>query len=698
MHARRKARTPNPRRAPPPEARAPACTPILRPAPAPIFPSAGGTWPPVLKRMHHSIQYEDHQSMKAHSIPQHHMKVFLDSLSSQGPEEVQQFVHSPISVYQQGNHYIYMGSTDVSGPLLELVHPVTSPLQHPALSYCGPLEQQHIQVYHTQSQQGHQIEMQQNHLVKQVQLQIEAQPSPEGQFNTPTSERERRLSCISQPMKKRKIDMPLEDNYSNSQSSLQNIPITVLTMPSHTQQQAYNSLQQELLTVDGNQLYGLAPATGTNGHLPDVESWAVCPPRAICPEAQNMVNTPVYRDACGIIQIGEMAMNMTSIKLEESKDNFQAVSEARKSIQESPIPSTPCFPVQCVNKNGNTHLPLAVQSGKRMYQSAEYWDEQQVQDSQSLPHLQIQTDLHHPFKLKPEEGANFWKSWAQIKNEDVWKDAGKNPQGFGRRKPMTFREDVLSVPIAELNYGLCLMTKEARKQDGSSYEADMLYYLFLCIQKYMFDNDRIDNIFADLYYVKFLERLHGVMKGWCPRVSPSGYVLSSCIMEEMLWDCKQLGAHSPATLLFTLMYFNTKYFILKTVEQHAQLAFSKILKQTRKNTGIGKDKCSIIRFLRLYGQILGGRKDETYVEQPENPDNPLQCPIKLYDFYCFKCPQGVKGPSDAFYLVPEPVVAPNSPIWYSAQPVKVDVMEQMLTRILVVKEVQEAHAKTHISA
>ncbi|XP_067420454.1 transcriptional regulator QRICH1-like isoform X2 [Emydura macquarii macquarii] len=647
--------------------------------------------------MYHSIHYEDHQSMKTHSIPQHHMKVFLDSLSSQGPEEVQQFVSSPISVYQ-GNHYLYMENTDVAGPLLELVHPITSPLQHPALSYCGPLEQQHIQMYHTPPQPGHQIEMQQNNLVKQVQLQIETQPAPAGQFNTLTSEREIRLSCISQPMKKRKIDMPVEENYANSQGSLQNIPITVLTMPRHTQQQAYNSLQQELLTVDSNQLYGLAPATETNGQLPDVESWTICPTPAICPEAQNMVNTPVYRDACGIIQIGEMAMNMTSIRLEESKDNIQAVSEVRKSIQESPVPSTPCFPVQYVNKNGNRHFPLAVQNGKRMYQSSEYWDEQQVQDSQSLPNLQRQTDLHLLSKLKPEEGANFWKNWTHTKNEDVWKDAGKNPQGFGRRKRVTFREDVLSVPIAELNYGLCLMTKEARKQDGSSYEADMLYYLFLCIQKYMFDNDRIDNIFADLYYVKFLERLHEVMKGWYPRVSPFGYVLSSCIMEEMLWDCKQLGAHSPATLLFTLMYFNTKYFILKTVEQHAKLAFSKILKQTRKNTGIGKDKCSTIRLLRLYAQILGGRKDEIYVEQLENPDNPLQCPIKLYDFYCFKCPQGAKGPSDAFYLVPEPVVAPNSPIWYSAQPVKVDVMEQMLTRILMVKEVQEAHAKTHISA
>lgn len=61
-------------------------------------------------------------------------------------------------------------------------------------------------------------------------------------------------------------------------------------------------------------------------------------------------------------------------------------------------------------------------------------------------------------------------------------------------------------------------------------------------------------------------------------------------------------------------------------------------------------------------------------------------------------PQGARGPTDAFYLVPEAVVAPNSPIWYSGQPVNEEVMEQMLTRILLVKEVQETHASSRISA
>lgn len=28
--------------------------------------------------------------------------------------------------------------------------------------------------------------------------------------------------------------------------------------------------------------------------------------------------------------------------------------------------------------------------------------------------------------------------------------------------------------------------------------------------------------------------------------------------------------------------------------------------------------------------------DEMFEEQIEDPDNPLRCPIKLYDFYLFK--------------------------------------------------------------
>ena len=136
----------------------------------------------------------------------------------------------------------------------------------------------------------------------------------------------------------------------------------------------------------------------------------------------------------------------------------------------------------------------------------------------------------------------------------------------------------------------------------------MLYYIFLCIQKYLFENGRVDDIFSDLYYVRFTEWLHEVLKDVQPRVTPLGYVLPSHVTEEMLWECKQLGAHSPSTLLTTLMFFNTKYFLLKTVDQHMKLAFSKVLRQTKKNPSNPKDKSTSIRYLKALGIHQTGQK------------------------------------------------------------------------------------------
>lgn len=58
--------------------------------------------------------------------------------------------------------------------------------------------------------------------------------------------------------------------------------------------------------------------------------------------------------------------------------------------------------------------------------------------------------------------------------------------------------------------------------------------------------------------------------------------------------------------------------------------------------------------------------------------------------FLYVSPQSAKGRNDTFYLTPEPVVAPNSPIWYSTQPIPKEQLEQMLARILVVREIQEA--------
>lgn len=51
------------------------------------------------------------------------------------------------------------------------------------------------------------------------------------------------------------------------------------------------------------------------------------------------------------------------------------------------------------------------------------------------------------------------------------------------RQPLRFQEDLVSSAVAELNLGLALMTQEARGLDEQPFSSDVLYYVFLCIQK-----------------------------------------------------------------------------------------------------------------------------------------------------------------------------------------------------------------------
>lgn len=617
----------------------------------------------------------------------------------------------------------------------------TPSLQSPSASQ---LQAAQIQVQHVQAaQQIQAAEIPEEHIPhQQIQAQLVAgqslaggqqiqiqtvgalSPPPSQQGSPREGERRVGTASVLQPVKKRKVDMPITVSYAISGQPV----ATVLAIP-QGQQQSYVSLRPDLLTVDSAHLYS---ATGTITS-PTGETWTIpvysAQPRGD-PQQQSITHIAIPQEAYNAVHVSSSPTALAAVKLEDDKEKMVGTTSVVKNSHEEVVQTlaNSLFPAQFMN--GNIHIPVAVQAVAGTYQNTaqtvHIWDPQQqpqqqtpqeqtpptqqqqqqqlqvtcsaqtVQVAEVEPQSQPQPspELLLPNSLKPEEGLEVWKNWAQTKNAELEKDAQNRLAPIGRRQLLRFQEDLISSAVAELNYGLCLMTREARNGEGEPYDPDVLYYIFLCIQKYLFENGRVDDIFSDLYYVRFTEWLHEVLKDVQPRVTPLGYVLPSHVTEEMLWECKQLGAHSPSTLLTTLMFFNTKYFLLKTVDQHMKLAFSKVLRQTKKNPSNPKDKSTSIRYLKALGIHQTGQKvtDDMYAEQTENPENPLRCPIKLYDFYLFKCPQSVKGRNDTFYLTPEPVVAPNSPIWYSVQPISREQMGQMLTRILVIREIQEAIA------
>ncbi|XP_076373398.1 zinc finger protein without children isoform X3 [Tachypleus tridentatus] len=292
------------------------------------------------------------------------------------------------------------------------------------------------------------------------------------------------------------------------------------------------------------------------------------------------------------------------------------------------------------------------------------------------------------FCLKFTFGVKAWKHWVVQKNYQLEK-------GSQSRKLKLFKTDLLQLSPDELNYSLCLFVKEVRKPNGEEYAPDSIYYLCLGIQQYLFENQRIDNIFTDPYYEKFTECLNEVLQKFEVTLATDVTYVSR-VEEEVLWESRQLGAHSPHVLLNTLMYFNTKYFLLTTVDDHMQLSFSHIMKHWRKNSTTSRTAPTIKNaLLRYYPPMKDGEKkrkfEQAVLEQTENLDNPLRCPVKLYEFYLSKCPECVKTRTDAFYLYPERSCVPDSPVWYSTQPVGKDAIQKVLQRIKMVREISELY-------
>ncbi|XP_075687847.1 transcriptional regulator QRICH1 isoform X2 [Rhinoderma darwinii] len=665
-----------------------------------------------------SIQQQNQQEQQI-QVQSHQMQV------QQSPQQVSGQQLSPqLNVHQSNEHPIQVqiqGSSQSQTAQNLQTQSLQSPNPSQQLSN-SQLQVSQIQVQHVQpGQQIQPSDIQDDHIQhQQIQAQLVAgqsvgsgiqiqtagalSPQPSQQGSPRDGERRSSTSNVLQPVKKRKVDMPITLSYAISGQPL----AAVLAIP-QGQQQSYVSLRPDLLTVDSAHLYG---ATGTITS-PTGETWTipVYSANSRCDlQQQNITHIAIPQEAYNTVHVTGSPSSVAAVKLEDDKDKM--VKNVHEEVVQTLANSL--FPAQFMN--GNIHIPVAVQAVAGAYQNAaqtvHIWDPQQqtalhehvhqhqqqhsLQVAEVEPQQQPSPDLMLPNVLKPEEGLEVWKHWAQTKNAELEKDSHNRLAPIGRRQLLRFQEDLVSSAVAELNYGLCLMTKESRNGEGEPYDPDVLYYIFLCIQKYLCENGRVDDIFSDPYYIKFTEWLHQVLKTFQTRITPLGFVIPSHVTEEMLWECKQLGAHSPATLLTTLMFFNTKYFLLKTVDQHMRLAFSKVLRQTKKNPSNPKDKSTSIRYLKALGIHQTGQQkgfpvsDDMYAEQSENPENPLRCPIKLYDFYLFKCPQSVKGRNDTFYLTPEPVVAPNSPIWYSTQPISREQMEQMLTRILIVREIQEA--------
>ncbi|XP_024072787.1 zinc finger MYM-type protein 2 isoform X2 [Terrapene carolina triunguis] len=316
-----------------------------------------------------------------------------------------------------------------------------------------------------------------------------------------------------------------------------------------------------------------------------------------------------------------------------------------------------------------------------------------VSEYQSHDDSSENSECSFPFKYA--YGVNAWKHWVKTRSLD---EDLPVLEELKSTKSVKLKEDLLSHTVAELNYGLSRFVNEIRRPNGENYTPDSIYYLCLGIQEYLYGSNRKDNIFINPSYETFEQELNKILKSWQPSILPDGSIFSR-VEEDYLWRIKQLGSHSPFALLNTLFYFNTKYFGLKTVEQHLRLSFGTVFRQWKKNPRTMDSKaCLRYQVSSLCGadsedKITTGKRkhedDEPVFEQIENTSNPARCPVKMFECYLSKSPQNLNQRMDVFYLQPECSVSSDSPVWYTSTSLDRNTLEHMLVRVLLVKDIYD---------
>ncbi|XP_026155953.1 zinc finger MYM-type protein 4-like isoform X2 [Mastacembelus armatus] len=288
-------------------------------------------------------------------------------------------------------------------------------------------------------------------------------------------------------------------------------------------------------------------------------------------------------------------------------------------------------------------------------------------------------------KLNHMYGVKAWRNWVQQRN--------KQPQ---EPSEVDIKEDILQCDSAELSFALSRFIKEVRRPNGEAYGPDSIFYLCLGIQQFLFMKGRIENIFTDKLYSQFANEITGMLRLWKPKTLPRGGGVVSRVEESYLWECKQLGAYSPIVLLNTLVFFSTKHFCFTTLAQHQGLSFTNFTLRSKSSSRAGTvqylhyQRSSTATSSRPQTERFRKRQTESEadLEMRENVTNPLQCPVRLYEFYLSRCPESVKKRAGVFYLQPEENVHNHSSHWYTSQPLESATLQSMLTRILAVREVQ----------
>ncbi|KAF6204691.1 hypothetical protein GE061_018852 [Apolygus lucorum] len=367
-----------------------------------------------------------------------------------------------------------------------------------------------------------------------------------------------------------------------------------------------------------------------------------------------------------------------------SLENMDRVIDTMKEILEKSLrPNQSSSPPTAGQSSGTSNV-LTISGGRKKRDL-----EDDDSDDEEIPSKRSRVeDVTSPetsnslvkMKLKYMLGPNTWRHFVKNWNESL-------------EESEKLETDILSMRPHELNRALAVFVREARKDNGDEYRPDLKFYLCLGIQYYLYENGRVDDIFGDTTYEEFTDALDIEARKFNSIIdSPV-----SRVGEEHLWESMQLGANTPQVLLMTIMYFISLRFNLWTLEEHMQLSFNSFSKYMK--TSSDKPQGSkVVKLILNSSSDSSDPKKQREFEFSENKKDLTRCPVRLYEFYIIKCPENIKTHNDRFYLMPETSCVPESPVWYRSLALPPHIVEKMLNRVKMIKEIRDSmHEKSATS-
>ncbi|KAJ0070641.1 hypothetical protein NL108_017143 [Boleophthalmus pectinirostris] len=282
--------------------------------------------------------------------------------------------------------------------------------------------------------------------------------------------------------------------------------------------------------------------------------------------------------------------------------------------------------------------------------------------------------------LKSRYGLSAWRRWAQA-------TSNQSADTKDSKAECCSRSNLLELSSEQMNVALCSFVKEVCRPNGERYSPDSILYLCLGLQQHLHSKGRADDLFGDPCYQPFVEELSQVLRRWQPHVLPDGSTWG-CVDEQALWSSRLLGAHSPASLLRSLLYLNTKYLGACSVEQHLKLSFSRIYAETQVQSK-SESQSSPSPYVPSASQDPHGqsqsKKRKLEEEGSELLGRVTEHEWGIYQIYRDKCPVSVRDSLDVLYLLPDPQATPEG-LWFSMSPLQVPALDNLLTTVLVVQE------------